>query len=184
MRPIQNRHKDELAKLLETQETARRSPDPVAQPPAQANPTAKPRTQVEAELLATAKAQRVAMGMSDDDDDDDDDDNEEFLGGYTTKSTFMDYKTDEKIYPNPIGLGIFGGCMVSDYWKQITLVLCILVLLYIIYLIKINENKKLAEYINYTDYPVEYQSDSPPKYISKYRPKYNPSYNSNYSPII
>ena len=94
------------------------------------------------------------------------------------------YNSNKLPYSNEIKLSILGGCMLSEYWKQITLVLCILVLLYIIYLIKINENKKLAEYINYTDYPVEYQSDSPPKYISKYRPKYNPSYNSNYSPII
>ena len=77
------------------------------------------------------------------------------------------YNSNKPSYSNEIKLGILGGCMLSEYWKQITLVLCILVLLYIIYLYQINENKKCTEYINYTDY----QSD-------------NSEYNSNYRPII
>jgi hypothetical protein len=66
-------------------------------------------------------------------------------GGNRSESPYIDYNTDDK---NTTGLLMVGGTMLSEYWKQITIVLCILALLYIIYLIY-TENKKYSEYINY-----------------------------------
>jgi hypothetical protein len=98
------------------------------------------------------------------------------------ESPLMDYKTDEKFYPNEIKLGILGGTILSEYWKQITLVLCIIALLYIIYLIQNDENKKRTKYINYIDNPNDI-SDNPNTennsvYNMSYNPEYNPAYNA------
>jgi hypothetical protein len=103
----------------------------------------QPANSLDASILSAVKARGIELG---DDDDYDVESDEEFVGGGNrSESPYIDYNTDDK---NTTGLLMVGGTMLSEYWKQITIVLCILALLYIIYLIY-TENKKYSEYINY-----------------------------------